>query len=63
MNPLRGRCVAVLKLWLCISINGRKIGAVKKIMYTNDESDLGSSDNNPPSIGGGHVFNLLILVT
>ena len=34
-----------------------------KIMYTTDESDLGSSDSNPPSKGGWHAFKLSITVT
>lgn len=32
-------------------------------MYHTDESDLGSSDNNPPSTGGWNAFILLKNVT
>ena len=51
--------------WLCNSINGRKIIRLKskETMYKTDESDLGTSDNNPPSMGGRHAFNLLIHIT
>jgi hypothetical protein len=30
--------------------------ARSRIMYTNDESDLGSAENNPPSMGGRHAL-------
>jgi len=53
--------------WLCNSINGRKIITLKskETMYKTDESDLGTSDNNPPSTGHWvrHMFNLLINIT
>gem|GEM_PF-3986672 len=32
-------------------------------MYTTDESDLSSSDSNPPSIGGNNVFNSSTTIT
>ena len=53
--------------WLWNSINGRKIIGLrsKETMYKTDESDLGTSDNNPPSTGHWvrHMFNLLINIT
>lgn len=36
---------------LCNSSIGRKIKN-KENMHKTDESDLGNSDNNPPSMGG-----------
>jgi len=32
-------------------------------MYNTDESDLSSSDNNPPSMGGRDVFNSSTIIT
>ncbi len=54
-----------MRQWLCNSINGRKIIGLrsKETMYKTDESDPGTSDNNPPSTGGWHAFKLLNNIT
>ncbi len=49
---------------LCNSFNGRKITGKDMMVYT-DESDLSSSDNNPPSKSrwAQNVFNLSTNIT